>query len=199
MGNARVGALSVSRADKPPDRSLGPNIVRFAGRKKRATSRRMRPTASESEEEFAPPRYLLTPDQPFRMSWDMCMLVLIIYNVFAVPVSICFQIDVPPGSGSSSLPHVLTDVVINFNTAVQTETGLEYDRLEIARTYLSFWFWIDFRHQSPFAGFKIAALVEGGEVAGIRSCCPRSSFSASLASEIDSTDEGSENCPNSRR
>ena len=172
MGNARVGALSVSRADKPPDRSLGPNIVRFAGRKKRATSRRMRPTASESEEDFAPPRYLLTPDQPFRMSWDMCMLVLIIYNVFAVPVSICFQIDVPPTHPWFWFEFFfdlifLTDVVINFNTAVQTETGLEYDRLEIARTYLSFWFWIDFPSSIPLSqGFKIAALVEGGESSG---------------------------------
>ena len=54
------------------------------------------------------------------------MLVLILYNVFAVPVSICF-ID------SRDAPVVwfellfdiifLIDIGVNFNTAVQTETG----------------------------------------------------------------------------
>ena len=30
------------------------------------------------------------------MTWDMVMLVLILYNVFAVPVSICFDLNLPP-------------------------------------------------------------------------------------------------------
>ena len=52
---------------------------------------------------------------------------------------------------------------VNFNTAVYTESGqLSYDRVTIAKTYLQFWFWIDFPSSVPLSqGFKIAALVQG--------------------------------------
>ena len=52
---------------------------------------------------------------------------------------------------------------INFNTALVTDSGLNFDRWEIAKNYLSFWFWIDFPSSIPLTqGFKLAALAEGG-------------------------------------
>ena len=82
------------------------------------------------------------------------MLVLILYNVFAVPVSICFSIDSHPTHPWFWFELLfdiifLIDIGVNFNTAVQTETGLVTDRYSIARTYFSFWFWIDFPSSVP--------------------------------------------------
>ena len=58
----------------------------------------------------------------------------------------------------------LIDCVINFNTAVMTETGMVYGRRQIAQIYLSSWFWIDFPSSIPLSqGFKIAALAQGGQ------------------------------------
>lgn len=54
------------------------------------------PGASEpAEEEMLDaerPRCILEPDAPFKMSWDMSILILIVYNVFSVPVAICFSV-----------------------------------------------------------------------------------------------------------
>ena len=84
------------------------------------------------------------------------MLVLILYNVFAVPVSICFSIDSHPTHPWFWFELLfdiifLIDIGVNFNTAVQTETGLVTDRYSIARTYFSFWFWIDFPSSIPLS------------------------------------------------
>jgi len=85
------------------------------------------------------------------------MLFLIFYNVFAVPVAIAFQLEVPPTHPwfwAELLFDVvfLIDVVLNFNTAVMTEhAGLSFSRRKIACEYLSFWFWIDFPSSIPLA------------------------------------------------
>ena len=73
--------------------------------------------------------YSLTPLALAGLGWDMGMLILILYNVFAVPVSICFDLEVPPTHPWFWFDLVfdivfLTDCfLVNFNTAVMTEAG----------------------------------------------------------------------------
>ena len=113
--------------------------------------------------------YSLTPLALAGLGWDMGMLILILYNVFAVPVSICFDLEVPPTHPWFWFDLVfdivfLTDCfLVNFNTAVMTEAGhLSYDHMVIAKDYFRFWFWVDFPSSIPLSqGFKIAAFVQG--------------------------------------
>ena len=98
------------------------------------------------------------------------MLVLILYNVFAIPVSLCFSLEV-------AVVHpwfwvelffdfiFLVDCfVINFNTAVQTDSGLSTNRCVIAREYFAFWFWIDFSSSIPLSQcVTLAAFASGQE------------------------------------
>ena len=78
------------------------------------------------------------------------MLVLIMYNVFSVPVNICFDMDLSvdhPWFWVEALFDAifLVDIAVNFSTGVETDSfGVTYDRRFIAKNYLTGWFWIDF-------------------------------------------------------
>ena len=69
-----------------------------------------------------PPRCIIMPESNFRLAWDFGMLILILYNVFSVPITIAFEMDVPPDHPWFWF-ELLFDVMflidcfaINFNT-----------------------------------------------------------------------------------
>jgi hyperpolarization activated cyclic nucleotide-gated potassium channel 2 len=108
------------------------------------------------------PKSLFKPDSFGRLSWDIYMMVLIMYYAFAVPIRIAF--DITPSQ--MWLEYFFTgcfalDICINFNTAVIGQGGmLITSRANIARDYFKMWFWIDFVATFPFE------VVTGGGAGG---------------------------------
>ncbi|KOO24404.1 voltage-gated ion channel superfamily [Chrysochromulina tobinii] len=88
------------------------------------------------------------PSEPRKESWDMLMLVLILYSMWMVPLRICFDEE---ATGCWLAFEILIsiafmlDVVITFNTVVYEATTGTWvlSRRQIAQRYLGGWFWID--------------------------------------------------------
>jgi hypothetical protein len=94
---AKLAAEENSLGNKRIGMNFQPRMVTVSPKHKKAG--RFNPAspggASEADEEMLEaerPRCILEPDAPFKMSWDMSILILIVYNVFSVPVAICFSV-----------------------------------------------------------------------------------------------------------
>ena len=93
------------------------------------------------------PTNVFFPCQPWKENWDVLILFLILYSAVIVPYRICFA-DSAVGLvfvfEQTLTFSFIVDVCFNFNTAFPDEDERWVtDRGQIARRYLSGWFWID--------------------------------------------------------
>ncbi|GMI34227.1 hypothetical protein TeGR_g10147 [Tetraparma gracilis] len=105
-------------------------------------------------------RGIIVPDFPMKVKWDMFIGALIVFSVIVVPYRLGF--DVPPTSTTDVQDLVIDmlfwmDLFISFRSAYE---DAENDILvtvprEIAKHYVSTWFFVDF-----FSVFPIAEIVE---------------------------------------
>lgn len=75
--------------------TLKPRKITVSPRHKKPTNFNPGSPGSDAEDDMLDgerPKCILEPDAPFKMMWDMTMLILIVYNVFSVPVAICFSV-----------------------------------------------------------------------------------------------------------
>jgi hypothetical protein len=94
---------------------------------------------SDDADKTLMPPFMIHPHSPFRSSWDVCLLVLLLYCVYSVPYQMSFSSDIPmyyvapnsdeigdtAASTSGVLDYIdlftdivfMTDVCINFRTA----------------------------------------------------------------------------------
>ena len=98
---AKLAAEENELGNKRISMNFQPRMITVSPKDKKAG--RFNPSspggASEADEEVLEaerPRCILEPDAPFKMSWDMSILVLIVYNVFSVPIAICFSVRPRP-------------------------------------------------------------------------------------------------------
>ena len=102
-----------------------------------------------------PPRCRWDPNLPSHHVWDIIILIIIIYNIAAVPVMIAFNIEVNIcdfwGSGWLFYLNVfldvifMADIIVNFLTPiVEPETHqLNWELKAIAKNYAKFWLYVD--------------------------------------------------------
>lgn len=100
--------------------------------------------------------YVFHPEAGLRVLWDMLILVFIIHQALSVPYFICFN-DVPSATSVQfeffmSLCFLL-DILISFNTGFYIKGDLVLIRLQIVKTYLKFWFWMDIIASLPYNWF----------------------------------------------
>jgi hypothetical protein len=128
--------------------------------KKKTESRRV----SISEDDIELGWFLLLPMSKTRLSWDLLILILILYYVVAVPINLAFPYTTPPNAIEYTLnAFFLLDIILNFFTAVYTSEGtLIVDHKSIALDYLSFWFWIDFVASFPLEAVSSSSHSLGG-------------------------------------
>jgi hypothetical protein len=109
-------------------------------------------------------RWVLLPMSRVRLSWDLFILILILYYIIAVPINLAFPYTVPPDIMEYTLnAFFLLDIFLNFFTAVYTSEGnLIVDPRSIAIEYLSFWFWIDFVASFPLEAVSTSNHSLGG-------------------------------------
>jgi hypothetical protein len=96
--------------------------------------------------------WIIRHDQPFRMTWDLGMMILLFYISLTLPYSL--------GFGSVPVLEVIdrvfdcffcVDVVLNFRTSyLDNEDAIVVDGKKIAFKYLRSWFLLDFMSSVPF-------------------------------------------------
>lgn len=93
------------------------------------------------------------PENFLRMSWDVIMLLLIIYQALTIPYYICFNDDYADGMQSFEVivtAFFLCDIVLSFNTGFYDKGSLVIKRREIIKSYMKLWFWIDLLATFPY-------------------------------------------------
>jgi CRP-like cAMP-binding protein len=145
-------SIALARAPRPKlERNETLKTVIVTGEKLRGTMLKKKRSLLYQAEHFSQ-LLVFKPENPYRMTWDMYMMVLIMYYAFAVPVRLGFSQD----PTYPMLEHFFTicfalDILINFNTALIGQGDLlVFNRGKIARDYLKAWFWIDLVATFPF-------------------------------------------------
>jgi CRP-like cAMP-binding protein len=117
-------------------------------------------------------RLIVHPSAPYKVAWDTCTMLFIIYSVISVPYFVCLSIVLPPGMITF---HLLVDglffidVLISFRTAfVERSTGIVNTvPSTMACHYFKGWFWVDFISCIPVD--QLVAFYEGvAEGSGFR-------------------------------
>ena len=86
-------------------------------------------------------------------------MFIILYEMVMIPFRLSFEEDNNTFfDGLSSIDIYfdaifLTDIVINFNTAVYNKGILIYNRKFIIITYIKLWFWLDLFSSFPYGMF----------------------------------------------
>jgi len=108
--------------------------------------------------------WLVHPDNPRKMKWDLLLATLIIYSVISVPFSIGFDAD---PQGFILVLNIFVDVMFFFDMCVSFCTAyfdvdgqVVWDHKKIVVYYLKTWFAIDFLSTVPIE--NIASAIMGG-------------------------------------
>ena len=97
----------------------------------------------------------IKPDTPLLTTWECTVVVLVLYNAFALPYRLAFDRnhDINALTTLDTLSDVFfwIDMLLNFFIAFRDPWGvLVTNRRKIAFNYLQGWFWIDFPACFPF-------------------------------------------------
>lgn len=85
---------------------------------------------------------VIYPDSIFKIMWDILVVVLIILNIFYIPMKISFEIDKKDNKFSSFLLETLPsyvfilEIILNFNTAYYSKGIIHTSRKQIFKHYV---------------------------------------------------------------
>lgn len=100
-------------------------------------------------------RFLIDPEGMFKMIWDHFQIILIVYLSTASPFKMAFfEEDAYPTWNIVEYVidfFILLDMILTFFTPVWVKHDLKDKHSEIAKEYLSFWFWLDLLSIFPLA------------------------------------------------
>ncbi|EER16238.1 voltage and ligand gated potassium channel, putative [Perkinsus marinus ATCC 50983] len=105
---------------------------------------------------------LVWPDSRFRRTWDIILLLLILYQAVTVPLLLAFPY-IHLSKGYELFEDVMTmffllDVLANFCTGYQKPNGvIEMDAKHVALHYLKGWFLLDLVASFPYSWIITAA------------------------------------------
>eukprot|EP00929_Paragymnodinium_shiwhaense_P111303 TRINITY_DN7910_c0_g1_i2.p1 TRINITY_DN7910_c0_g1~~TRINITY_DN7910_c0_g1_i2.p1 ORF type:complete len:1061 (+),score=211.59 TRINITY_DN7910_c0_g1_i2:71-3184(+) len=123
-------------------------------------------TANES-------RCVLSPVRPFRLWWDILVVCLMLYQLWAVPFTAFYMKDGEALNVFKTIDNVImiffiVDIILNFNTGYIQDGVVVMTRDKIILSYLKGWFWLDFIATYPWLELH-GDVDEGGTVlSGIR-------------------------------
>jgi len=95
------------------------------------------------------------PEGARRFIWEILLMIFILHDMIVLPVILCFDDDFTKYEWMTIVDTIetcvfLTDIVLNFHTAIEVEGRLVFDHMQIMKTYLKKWFWIDTVASFPF-------------------------------------------------
>ena len=119
-----------------------------------------RRTAEEEQDHDAEQDGIIFPNEPLKRSWDIVVLMCILYSAVVVPIRVCFRVDAVDlwwaFDASLSLAFIV-DVVLSFRTAHLVDGQWETAPSAIARRYLLGWFAVDALSSIPFEFIELTA------------------------------------------
>ena len=93
------------------------------------------------------PPFLINPNGLMKSSWNILILLLVIFQSVVIPVRIAFEKDIstPWKIADFVMDGIfMLDIVINFMTPIEDDSGDYIINFKaIAKNYLQGWFWID--------------------------------------------------------
>lgn len=93
-------------------------------------------------------KFVVIPTAPWKSAWDVFILLLIVYSAVTVPVRVCFSAEATTWGVSWWFEVAISlafmgDLYLSFCTAYHEQGEWITSRLQIAKRYLTGWFWID--------------------------------------------------------
>jgi hypothetical protein len=98
-------------------------------------------------------RIVIHPESIPRLTWDIVILSLIVYEAITVPYFICFNDQYTYELNIMEFVinlMFIVDIVANFNTGYYEKGTLITQHKLIAIDYIKFWFWVDFLATFPY-------------------------------------------------
>ena len=89
---------------------------------------------------------VICPKSKWKESWDIGVLMFILYSAVVVPFRICFSAEAEGNMWTLEVGislFFIADVIMNFNTAYAVDDKWVISRPRIIGRYLAGWFWID--------------------------------------------------------
>jgi len=120
----------------------------------------IRPIEAVGVEEYKMPRFLIRHNDPFRLRWDLFIILLVVWNCISIPFNVAFSANV--SWDDSTLITIVeraidicffADIIINFRTTfVNSKTRTEIiDSKGIAINYVVYGrFFVDLAASIPF-------------------------------------------------
>ena len=111
-------------------------------------------------------RFLILPDDPFKIRWEMFISVILIFTAVVTPYRIAFtesdELEWQIINYFIDATFVI-DIFICFISAFEDENEeLVYQRCEIAKSYLKSWFFLDL-----FSILPISEIMDSGDFASL--------------------------------
>jgi hypothetical protein len=113
------------------------------------------------------PKYIFYPYSSWRSSWDIVMILFVIYNVVTLPIEL--GIGIQHGTFQTGLESFIDifffcDIILNFFTGYIDENNkLIMNQKQIIKHYLSLWFWVDLLATLPFETILTLSGKDAGE------------------------------------
>ncbi|KAL3668555.1 hypothetical protein V7S43_006638 [Phytophthora oleae] len=98
-----------------------------------------------------PTTRMIDPLGRFRLFWDLTSISFIFYNAIVLPFKASFDVNAVDNPFETFLDvFFLIDIILTFNTAVEKEGSIRYNRRLVAEKYLKTWFAIDLVAALPY-------------------------------------------------
>ncbi|KAF4737631.1 Potassium voltage-gated channel sub H member 5, partial [Perkinsus olseni] len=159
LGGAGLSVLATGQA----------SLATLYGSQRAPESKQAEPSAAKSpglldrvKETLQGSECFVWPDSRFRRTWDLILLVLILYQAVTVPLLLAFPYMHLSG-GYKLFEDIVTvffllDVLVNFCTGYQRPNGvIEMGAKEVALHYLKGWFLLDLLASFPYSWIITAA------------------------------------------
>lgn len=102
------------------------------------------------------PWFVFSPDHPWRLVWDVVLLLLVVGDGIVVPYRMAFEVK---AVGAAAVYNdfvtvfFLLDIILNMMTSYRDKGVVVIDRAAIAKRYLKTWFVLDMAASLPVDWF----------------------------------------------
>ncbi|KAG7379157.1 hypothetical protein PHYPSEUDO_008933 [Phytophthora pseudosyringae] len=108
-------------------------------------------TIRGKEDIARPTPSMIDPLGRFRLFWDIMSITFIFYNAIVLPFKASFDVEAKDNPFETVLDiFFLIDMALTFNTAVEKEGSIRYNRRLVAEGYLKTWFIVDLIAALPY-------------------------------------------------
>ncbi|KAF4036435.1 Cyclic nucleotide-binding domain [Phytophthora infestans] len=128
-------------------KAAGITIKKTQKRRSALTERTIR----GKEDLTRPTARMIDPLGRFRLFWDLTSISFIFYNAIVLPFKATFDVEAKDNPFETVLDvFFLIDIILTFNTAIEKEGSIRYNRRLVAETYLKSWFLVDLIAALPY-------------------------------------------------